>query len=399
MNVGLRRLLIWGLMAAILAAGIFYALRPRPVAVDMAIVDMGLLQVTIDEEGEARVADVYMLHAPLSGWLDRIDAEPGDPVTADQTELARIEPALPAFLDVRTEAEQRAAVEAAQASRDLSQAELARAQADLDFAASELERARRLIVQGNIPQRNLDDAERSYQVAQANVQTAEAGLQMRESELVQAQSRLLSRAEIADRNASCECVPVTAPVSGEVLRVIRESAGVVAAGAALLEIGNPRDLEVVVDLLSEDAVTIEPGQRAILTGWGGPDLAAVVRRIDPFGRTEVSALGIEEQRVDVVLDLTDPPQAWRRLGHGYRVDVKLILFESEVLRVPIGALFRDGGGWAVFAVQEDAALLRPVEIGARNNFHVQVVGGLTDGEQVVIYPSDQVTDGAAIVAR
>jgi HlyD family secretion protein len=398
-GVRARRLLVWGVLLAVLAGGIAYALRPQPLAVDLAVVDRGLLRVTIDEEGEARVADVYTLYAPLSGWLDRIDAEAGDPVEANRTELARIEPAPPELLDFRSEAEGRAAVEAADAARTLAQAELQRAEADLAFAESDLERSRLLRGQGNIPERAMDDAERAFQVADATVATAQAALAMRESELEQARSRLLGPWAVTAPGESCACVPVTAPVSGEVLRVMRESEGVVAAGTPLLEIGDPHSLEIVVDLLSEDAVTIEPGQPAIITGWGGPDLGAIARRIEPFGRTEVSALGIEEQRVDVVLDLTDPPHAWHRLGHGYRVDVRLILYEAEVERLPIGALFRNGDGWAVFVADDGVARMRQVEIGARNDLHVEVTGGVEAGEQVVLYPASDLADGVAILPR
>jgi len=398
-KVGARRIAIWGILVAVLGAGIAYALRPQPAPVDLATVELGPLRVSIDDEGEARVRDVYTLHAPLAGRLLRIQAEPGDKVQADLTELARIEPALPAFLDVRTEAEQRAAIAAAQAARDLAKAELDRAEADRAFAASELDRAKRLIRQETISQRALDDAERAYRVAQANLATAQAALNVRESELQQAQSRLLSRPEIDRRTEACECVPVTAPVSGVVLQVIRKSEGVVDAGTPLLEIGDPRDLEIVVDLLSEDAVKLEPGQKAIITGWGGPDLGAAVRRIEPFGQTKVSALGIEEQRVNVVLDLTDPPETWQRLGHGFRVDVQVILFEGDVLKVPLGALFRRGDGWATFVADHDRAMLRPVVIGERNSLYVEVRDGLKAGERVILYPSDRISDGTAIAER
>lgn len=394
-----RRLAIWGVLLALLVAGIAYALRPQPVPVDLAAAETRLLRVTIDDEGETRVRDVYTLYAPLGGHLQRIEVEAGDPVEANRTELALIEPASPAFLDVRTEAEQQAAVEAARAARELAAAEVERAEAELAFAAGELDRARRLIRQEAIPQRTLDDAERTHRVAQANVATAKAALDVREHELSQAQSRLLTRQEIARRSGACECVPVTAPVSGEVLRVMRRSAGVVAAGAALLEIGDPRDLEVVVDFLSEDAVRIAPGQKAVVTGWGGPELTAVVRRVEPFGQTKVSALGIEEQRVDVVLDLIDPWERWRRLGHGYRVDVGVILFQAEVLTLPLGALFRDDGQWAVFVAENGRARLRRVEIGERTGLAAEIRSGLSAGQRVVLYPSDRVTDGVAIVER
>ncbi len=316
-----------------------------------------------------------------------------------ETQLAQIEPAPPAFLDVRTEAELQAAVEAARAAHNLAAAELNKAKADLTFAEGERARARQLIERRTISQRTLEDAERSYHVAQANLATAEAALKVREHELHQARSRLLSRQEIRSLREDCECMPVTAPVSGVVLQVMRRSEGVVEAGTPLLDIGDPTDLEIVVNFLSEDAVRIKPGQRAIITDWGGEDLNAVVRRIEPFGQTQVSALGIEEQRVDVILDFADPTESWRSLGHGYRVDVQVILFEGEVLKLPLGALFRQGEEWAVFVAAEGRARLRPVAVSQRNSLAVEIREGLVPGERVILYPSDRIKDGAAIVER
>ncbi|MDX0524292.1 HlyD family secretion protein [Sinorhizobium medicae] len=399
MSVVKRRLAIWGGLIALLAAGIAYALRPQPIQVDLAVAEIGVLRVTLDEEGETRVRDVYTLHAPLRGQLQRISAEVGDDVKAGETQLAQIEPALPAFLDVRIEAELQAAVEAARAAYNLAAAELNKAKADLTFAEGERARARQLIERRTISQRTLEDAERSYNVAQANLATAEAALKVREHELHQARSRLLSRQEIRSLREDCECMPVTAPVSGVVLQVLRRSEGVVEAGTPLLDIGDPADLEIVVNFLSEDAVRITPGQRAIITGWGGEDLTAVVRRIEPFGQTEVSALGIEEQRVDIILDFADPPKRWRSLGHGYRVDVRVILFEGKVLTLPLGALFRQGEEWAVFVAAEGRARLRPVAVGQRNSLEVEIREGLVPGEPVILYPSDRIKDEAAIVER
>ncbi|PLU48531.1 HlyD family efflux transporter periplasmic adaptor subunit [Sinorhizobium medicae] len=399
MSVVKRRLAIWGGLIALLAAGIAYALRPQPIQVDLAVAEIGVLRVTLDEEGETRVRDVYTLHAPLRGQLQRISAEVGDDVKAGETQLAQIEPALPAFLDVRIEAELQAAVEAARAAYNLAAAELNKAKADLTFAEGERARARQLIERRTISQRTLEDAERSYNVAQANLATAEAALKVREHELHQARSRLLSRQEIRSLREDCECMPVTAPVSGVVLQVLRRSEGVVEAGTPLLDIGDPADLEIVVNFLSEDAVRITPGQRAIITGWGGEDLTAVVRRIEPFGQTEVSALGIEEQRVDIILDFADPPKRWRSLGHGYRVDVRVILFEGKVLTLPLGALFRQGEEWAVFVAAEGRARLRPVAVGQRNSLEVEIREGLVPGEPVILYPSDRIKDEATIVER
>lgn len=394
-----RRLVIWGSLLAVLAAAIAYALRPQPIAVDLATAAIGMLRVTIDEEGETRVRDVYTLHAPLRGQLHRITVDAGDVVEAGETQLAQIEPAVPAFLDARTEAEHQAAVEAARAAYNLAEAELDKAKADLTFAESDRARARQLIQRNTISQRALDDAERAFSVAEAHLATSEAALNVRRHELQQAQSRLLSRQEIRSRSETCECVPLTAPVDGVVLQVIRRSEGVVEAGTPLLEIGDPKDLEIVVNMLSEDAVKIKPGQDAIVTGWGGPDLQATVRRIEPFAETEISALGIEEQRVDVILDFTDPPESWSPLGHGYRVDVQIILFDGDVLRVPLGALFRQGEDWAVFVVEGQRAELRPVVIGNRSSLSVEIREGLQPGDRVILYPSDRIEDGVAVVER
>jgi HlyD family secretion protein len=428
MSVAFRRVLIWGTLAALLAAALAYALRPKPVPVDLGQARVAPLRVTVGDEGEARVRDVYTLYAPLGGRLLRIGAEVGDTVEAGVTELARIEPPPPAFLDARTEAEKKAELEAAAAQRDLAKAELARAEAELAFAASDLARAKRLAPRETISKRALDEAERAQQVARANLATARAALEMRAHELERARSQLLSQRDVAALGADCDCVPVMAPVGGTVLKVLRKSAGVIEAGAPLVEIGDPRDLEIVVDLLSEDAVGLHAGQKAYIAGWGGPELSAAIRRIEPTGRTKVSALGIEEQRVDVVLDLTEPPQRWARLGHGYRVVVEVVRFEGEVLQVPLGALFRkddgadggqgngeaggqgegkgeakdgDGGegGWAVFRAVDGRARLTTVETGARNGLAVEIKSGLDAGARVVLYPADRVQDGTAIEER
>ncbi len=399
MTLHLRRLVPWGVILLLVLAGLVWAFRPQPVEVDLVSVAGGRLVATIDGEGEAQVREVYTLSAPIGGRLLRIAAEVGDPVTADLTEIARIEPVSPSLLDVRSESEARAAVEAADAVRDLAAADLERARAELAFAESDLARARQLIVDGTIPQRALDAAERAQRVAAANVATAQATLDVRRHELDQARVQLMSRPMIEAAGDTCTCVTLRAPVDGEILRVIEKSETVVAPGQALVEIGDPADLEIVVDLLSQDAVRIAPGQRAVIDGWGGAPLEASVRRIEPYGFTKVSALGIEEQRVNVRLDILSPPEVWARLGHGYRVDVSVITTDAEVLQVPLGALFRHGAGWAVFVAEDGRARLRAIETGARNTMAAEVLSGLAEGEQVVLYPGDAVSEGTLIAAR
>ncbi len=399
MSTAQRRLVIWGALGLLLAAALVYAFRPQPVPVDLGLVEQRRLTVSLSEEGEAEVREVYDLSAPVSGRLLRIEAEVGDPVAAGESELARIEPAAPAFLDLRSESEARAAVEAARAARDLAQADLVRSQAELAFAESELDRARKLFARGTVARRQLDQAERAHRVAAADLLTAQANLDVRAHELEVAEARLVSPGAGLPAGEDCACVTLRAPVDGEVLRVLQESETVVGAGQPLLEIGDPRDLQVRVDLLSEDAVLVEPGQDAVLTGWGGPALNAVVRRVEPYGYTKVSALGIEEQRVDVLLDLTDPPRDWARLGHGYRVDVAIRLHDEPALTIPLGALFRDGEDWRAFQEIDGEARAVTLSLGRRNDRHAEVLGGLSAGARVVLYPSDRVRDGAGLEER
>jgi HlyD family secretion protein len=204
-----------------------------------------------------------------------------------------------------------------------------------------------------------------------------------------------------DPHGHCECIPIRAPVSGRLLRLVRESEGVVQAGEPLAEIGDPTDLEIVVDVLSADAVKIEPGQSVVIEEWGGAaPLAGRVRRVEPFGFTKVSALGIEEQRVNVVIDLTSPPETWRRLGHGYRVEARILLWEADaVLALPQSSLFRNGDGWGVFVIENGEARTRPVELGHRTGLRAEITSGLEPGETVVRFPNDRVADGVRVAAR
>ena len=396
-----RRMTIWGGLVAVLAAGIAYAFWPRPVLVDLAAVERGTLVVTADEEGQTRVRDVFVVSSPITGRIRRIESDAGDEVLAGKTIVANIEPIDPSFLDVRSEAEAKAAIQAAEAAKALSQAKLLEARAELDFARADLARARRLIKTSTISERALDEAERTFKTRTAALATVKAELRMRDSELAKARARLVSPIETQALHGACACVPITAPVSGRILRLIRESEGVVKAGDALIEIGDPRDLEIVVDFLSTDAVKIEPGQRVIIEEWGGEaPLAGRVRRIEPYGTTKVSALGIEEQRVNVIIDFTDPPASWQRLAHGFRVEVRVVLWEGKkVVKLPLTALFRNGERWNVFIDDNGRARRRAVELGRSNGLLGEITSGLKDGERVVLHPSDRVADGTRIRAR
>ena len=401
MNAVSRRWTIWGVLGAALLAGLVYAFRPQPIPVDLASVVRGPLVVTVDEEGETRVRDVFVLSAPVAGRVLRIEAEIGDVVVAEQTVVAEIEPSDPAFLDQRSEAQAQASLRAADANKALAEAELVEVEAEFEFAESELARARRLIKGDTISERALDDAQRHFRTTRAAVATASARLQVRIFELERARAELVSPVHTQAARGACECVPLLAPVDGNVLRVHHESEGVVRAGDPLVEIGDPTDLEVVADFLSSDAVKVNSGQRVIIEEWGGETaLAGRVRLAEPFGFTKVSALGIEEQRVNVIIDFTSPAADWQRLGHGYQVEVAVVLWEgADVKKLPLTALFRHGSDWAVFVDEDGHAGLRAVKIGRRTGLEAEIVEGVDAGDRVIVSPSDRISDGVRIRPR
>ena len=284
MNAKLKRSLFWGILVSLLLLGLLFSFWPRAVAVDLTQVARGPLLATVDDEGETRIHDVYVLSAPVAGRMRRIDAHAGDTVIALETVIAEIEPVDPAFLDPRSEAQAQAELKAAESAEALARAEVERATAELDFAERELARARQLIEEKTISQRELDDAERSYRTRRATLATMRASLDVRAFELDSARARLLSPTQTQDNKEQCACVAIRAPVDGLILRILHKSEGVVDQGAPLVEIGDPANLEIVVDLLSADAVRVEPNQRVIVDGWGGDrSLQGRVRVVEPFG--------------------------------------------------------------------------------------------------------------------
>ena len=397
MELRRRRFVFWGSLTGLLLLFMIFAFRPQAVPVDFAEVTRGRLTVTVDEEGETRVRDIFVLSAPVAGRVQRIEIEVGDEVVAGETVVAEIDPVDPTLLDARSETEAQAAVRAAEA--------------EMEFASRELERQKQLGQRGVASARDLDSAEKAYRTARASLENARAALQARSVQRDRARTRGPANDHIG--------IPVVAPVSGRVLRVVRESAGVVQPGEPLLEIGDPRDLEIVVDLLSADAVRVEKGQEVLIEQWGGGDLLhGRVRRVEPYGFTKVSALGIEEQRVNVVIEFSDPPEKWQRLGHGYRVETRIVLWRGDdVVKVPLSALFRADGAngnhggagvggraeqvadWAVFVEEKGRARLRPVSRGHHNGLEVEITSGLDQGAHVVLHPSDRVVEGVGLETR
>jgi HlyD family secretion protein len=391
----LRRLVPWLVAAAVLAA-LVWAFLPQPVPVELAEVGPRSIEVAVEEEGEARIREVFTVSATIAGKLQRTGLHAGDPVTAGETVVASIGPAAPALLDARSRAVAEAGVEAALSAIDLVRAQVAQAEATLDFMTGEAERATELFDRATIARRILDNAILQQRTAEAARDSALANLTMRERELESARAVLDATEQGGPEGC---CVTLTAPVSGRVLRVVTENEQVVQPGQPILEIGDPSNLEVVVELLSRDAVRVAAGAAARITGWGGPALAARVRRVDPSAETRVSALGIDEKRVQVILDLDGAPEDWALLGHGYRVIVGIELWRGDdVLSVPIGALFRDGSDWAVFVAEDGRATLRRIMLGERNGTAAQVLDGLQPGEQVILHPSDRVAEGVRIAS-
>ncbi len=388
---------------ALLATGILvWALWPRPMEVETATVGRRNIAVTVEDEGQARVREVFTLSAPVSGELQRIALHSGDDVIADRTVIALIRPVEPGLLDARSNRLALAAVDAATAAVELARAELRQAQAQLGYAQGETKRIAPLVHNGTVSDKVYDravidelTAETAVERARANVTVQQGNLETARAGLVQSGSRALSPGE---QGTSC-CVEARAPVTGKILRVMSESRQVVQAGTPLVEIGNPADMEITVDLLSRDAVQVEPGAPALIDGWGGPALRARVRKIDPAAVTRVSALGIEEQRVNVVLDLVDKLRASAQLGHGYHVVAHITVWSGDnLLAVPMGALFRSGMNWAVFVVADGRAQLRSLEVGQRDSDFAEVKSGLSEGDIVIEHPGDSVTAGARVLA-
>lgn len=378
--------------ALVVIAFLIWAFLPRPVEVDLAEVAPRSLQVTVEEEGEARIREVFTVSATIAGKLQRIGLHAGDQVQEGDP-VASIGPASPVLLDSRSRAVAEATAAAAQAATDLARAQLAQAEATRDFAASEVNRATALVHKGAISQRAFDNAVRDEKTAQAAVSSAVANLVVREKELESALAVLST-----DGGPARCCMDILAPVSGRVLRVLTESEQVVQPGTPILELGDPGNLEIVVDLLSRDAVRVQVGAAATITGWGGPPIAAKVERVEPSAVTRVSALGIEEQRVTVIL-APDGPEADRaKLGHGFRVIAAIAIWQGDaVLTIPVGALFRDGQDWATYVVRDGKAALQRIELGERNEDLAQVLSGLQSGDKVILHPSDAVGDGVKVL--
>jgi HlyD family secretion protein len=395
------RRLIPIVVALAIAAAIAYAFWPKPLPVDFEPVSAGPMTVTVDEEGKTRIKERYIVSAPLGGQLQRIELDPGDPVKTGETLLAVIEPTDPALLDSRTIAETEARVKASEANVQQSNTAVERARVALEFAQNDLQRTQKLRERQQATLEELENADMLLRTRREDLQAAEFAVQIAKFELEQAQAALVRTKPGPRSPGETTNVAINSPITGTVLRVLQESATVVTPGVQLIELGDPRELEVEVDVLSSDAVKIDPGDHVWLEHWGGDrPLAGRVRRVDPAGFTKVSALGVEEQRVNVIIDFDDQYENRQSLGDAYRVEAKIVVWEEpQVLRVPASALFRVGEDWAVYRVNDTRAHLTKIEVGQTNALYAQVLSGLKAGDTVISHPSDKITDGVRVIKR
>jgi HlyD family secretion protein len=421
--------LSWVLVAigVLLVVGIGYSFVPEPVEVDLATVERGTVQVTVDEDGKTRIREKYVVSTPLAGRLLRINMDPGDPVVAGDTLLATIEPRDPELLDARAVAQAEARVRAAEAAVKKTEPLLEQARIEQGNAETQLARIRE--AQVGFTEMEIEDAEARYRAASEGLRSAKYAQEIAEFELEQAQAALLrslprdnvkqgGNSANGDNTGAADLpngesaagdeygaggwnFTIRAPISGRVLRVFQESSAVVTAGMSLLELGDPNDLEVEIDVLSSDAVKIEPGAKVMLEHWGGEHaLHGRVRLVEPSGFTKISTLGVEEQRVNVIVDLVDPLEKRRTLGDGFRVEARIVVAEAQdVLKVPASALFRPPTGWALFRVVDGKAVETQVEVGHQNGLEAEIISGLDEGDRVIVHPSDQIADGVAVTAR
>ena len=408
MRASWSKRLLWGVAAGLAVIGLVWFAWPAPVAVDLTVVTKGPMEVTVDDDGKTHVRHIYTVSAPIAGKVLRIShpagesgisLHVGDEVIANDTVVAVMQPTAPGFLDLRSRQEIEAAVAAADGYVKYTESEVRRLEAAVAFYRTELARAQALARSQTISPQALAKAQFDVDSNEAALTSARAQVEVWQSIRKSLAARLIEPSTAAPADPIC-CVQIRAPVTGRVLKIVQESEAVVQPGTPLIEIGDPLDLEVVADLLSTGAVQIAPGSSVRIDGWGGSSIRGRVTRVDPAGFLKVSALGIEEQRVRTTIDFIDPPEAWSRLGHDYRVIVHVTVWNDEkALSVPVGALFRKGEEWAVFSVKDGRARTALVKIGHRNSRIAEILSGVAEGDRVVLHPSDRIKEGVAVSER
>lgn len=391
-----RKLLPYVIGAAVVVF-IVAGLMPKPVPANVATVSTGPLTVSVLEEGKTRIRHRHVISPPVAGLLNRVELRAGAPIEKGVTVLATLQPLPASFLDPRERAEAEAKLKAAEAAKLRSEATLERAKAALDLAQKEKIRDVELKRQGVITQREWDTAENQVEVLARELRAAEFGLQVAQYEQAQAEATLKQK----DNPDSVEPLKLVAPVSGFVLNVFEENERSVAPGTPIMEIGDVNDLEAEIELLSSDAVDVQPGAPVSIEQWGGDHpLKGRVALVEPGGYTKISALGVEEQRVKVRVEFIDPIPPDHPLGDRFRVEARIVTWHGEnILQVPVGALFRRGNDWMTYLAGHNRARLTRVEIAHNNGISAQVISGLKQGQRVILHPSDTIADGVKIAPR
>lgn len=399
-------LVIAGTVVGLLA----YGFRPVPVDVDVATVERGSFDITVNDDGETRIREKYIVSAPVAGNLQRIELHAGDPVEHGQTILAQLEPGDPTLLDARSEAQAEARVSAAEAAKELASARLTRANEAHDLAEDDFKRATALLQKKAISRSDYDRVDHQLQMAKADVRSGEFAVRVANFEaelaraaLVRTRDDFKAEEPLKPGESLHDAVPTTAftivsPVSGRVLRVFNEDAGIVAQGTRIMELGDPRDLEMKIDVLSSEAVRIKPGARVFVDHWGGDEtLEGIVRVVEPAAFVKVSALGVEEHRVNVIADFHRLFECKTALGDGFRIEARIVVESAtNVVKVPAGVVFRHGDGWAAYEIVEGRARLQRVKIGRSNGLQTEILEGLSPKDVVVLHPTDQVQDSVRV---
>lgn len=390
------------ILLALVAMGLLvFSFIPEKLLVDLATVTQGDLIITVEGEGKTRIHDIYTVSTPIDGRVTRIASNAGDIVMAGKTLIANMYPANPAFLDKRSETQAKADIEGAKAALTLASSRVKQTQAQLALDNSDYKRTQELYNDKMISAATFEKVEIRLAMQKAEKETAIANKALMGSRLKAAQATLL-QPESMDKlqNNACQ-VCIYSPVDGRVLRILHRSENIIPVGTALVEIGDPKDLEINIEMLSTNAVKIQIGDKAFIKRWGGKeDLLARVKVIEPSGFTKISALGIEEQRVNVILTLTEPYDKWQTLGDAYRVEAEIIIDQiSKVNKIPLSALFRQNGVWSVFKVVDGKTVLQGVTLGKRNNFFAEISQGLMLGDQVIIHPSNSIKADIKVLQR
>lgn len=397
---GAKRLVKISLVFIVIALLVF-AFIPEKIQVDLISVEKGNLTVSVEGEGKTRIHDIYTIYTPIEGRVTRIESNAGDSVIAGKTIIANMYPANPAFLDKRSEIQAKADINGAEAALELASSRVRQAQAQLKFDQSEYKRAQELFKNNMISTAELERVEIKLTMQKAEKDTSVANRTLMESRLKVAQAELLQPDITSDIESETCQICIYSPVDGHVLRILHKSESIIPAGTALVEIGDPKDLEVNIEMLSTNAVKVKVGDKAFIKRWGGiENLTARVKVIEPSGFTKISALGVEEQRVNVILSLTEPYEKWQSLGDAFRVEAEIIIEDiKNINKVPLSALFRQNSKWSVLKVIDGEVVLQAVMVGKRNNLFAEITQGLTIGEQVIIHPNNNIEVGMSVIQR